>query len=321
MVISMTDIKKLGIVGCGFVGSTIAYTMMESGLFSEMVLVDINEEKARGEAMDLNHCLPFLSPMQIYQDSYEGLRDAAVVVIAAGANQRPGETRTDLLNKNVSIFRDIIGNITRVNSECILLVVTNPVDVLTYYTLEISGFPRERVIGSGTVLDSARLKHLIGEKLKVDSRNVHTFILGEHGDSEFPVWSSANVSGIDMVDYCPICDKCGDICELYGIFDFVRDSAYEIIEAKGATYYAIAQAAKRIITSIVRDEKTILPVSTLVSGHYGVDGICLGVPSVVGRGGAEHVLDIPLDDTEAEKLRSSAEKMKELIAELDGVMV
>lgn len=317
----MTDIKKIGIVGCGFVGSTIAYTMMESGLFSEMVLIDINKEKARGEAMDLNHCLPFLSPMQIYQDSYEGLEGAAVVVIAAGANQKPGETRTDLLHKNVSIFRDIIGNITRVNSECILLVVTNPVDVLTYYTLEMSGFPKERVIGSGTVLDSARLKHLIGERLEVDSRNVHTFILGEHGDSEFPVWSSANVSGIDMADYCPICDKCGDICELYGIFDFVRDSAYEIIEAKGATYYAIAQAAKRIITSIVRDEKTILPVSTLVSGHYGVDGICLGVPSVVGRGGVEHVLDIPLDEDEAKMLSDSAEKMKELIAELDGAVV
>ena len=317
----MTDIKKVGIVGCGFVGSTIAYTLMESGLFSEMVLIDSNREKAKGEAMDLSHCLPFTSPMKIYDDDYEGLKDASIVIISAGVGQKPGETRIDLLHRNTAVFGDIIKKIKKVNGECILLVVSNPVDILTHVALRQSGFPASRVIGSGTVLDTARMKYLVGRHLGVDFRNVHTFIMGEHGDSEFPVWSSANVSGIDMDDYCPICDGCADMDELYDIFDYVRDSAYDIIKAKGATYYAIAQATKRIVTSIVRDEKTILPVSTLVSGHYGLEDVCLGVPAVIGSGGVEHVLDIPLSSMEKEQLIDSAEKLKSIALEIEGAFV
>lgn len=319
--ICMTDIKKVGIVGCGFVGSTIAYTLMESGMFTEMALVDANESKARGEAMDLNHCLPFLSPMQIYQSTYTGLENASIIIIAAGVNQKEGETRIDLLHRNVKIFRDIISRITEVNRECILLVVTNPVDILTYVTLQLSGFSPSRVIGSGTVLDTARLKYLVGSKLKVDSRNVHSFIIGEHGDSELAVWSSANVSGIDINDYCPICDNCSNMTELYGLFDYVKNSAYEIIKNKGATYYAIAQATKRIVTSIVNDESSILPVSTLVSGHYGINHICMSVPAVIGKNGVEHVLDIPLNDDEKRNLENSARTLEDLVKSLDlGVM-
>lgn len=313
----MSNIKKIGIVGCGHVGSTIAYTLMESGMFTEMALVDINEAKARGEAMDLNHCLPFLSPMQIYQSSYDGLADASIVVLAAGVNQKEGETRPELLHRNVKIFRSIVERIVDVNRDCILLVVTNPVDILTYVTLHLSGFPASRVIGSGTVLDTARLKYLVGEKLKVDSRNVHSFIIGEHGDSEFAVWSSANVSGIDINDYCPICDNCGDMDELYNMFDHVKNSAYEIIRNKGATYYAIAQATKRIIRSIINDEHTILPVSALVTGHYGIRDLCMSIPAVIGRNGVEHVLDIPLNADEARNLVHSAETLSALVHSLD----
>ncbi len=312
----MTDIKKIGVVGCGFVGSTIAYTIMESEMFNEMVLVDVNEAKARGEALDLAHCLPFLSPMQIYQSTYSGLADAAIVVIAAGVNQKEGETRLDLLTKNVKIFREIVSRITEVNRECIILVVTNPVDILTYVTLKLSGFDSSRVIGSGTVLDTARLKYLVGNRLRVDSRNVHSFIIGEHGDSELAVWSSANVSGIDLREYCDICEGCGGISELYGLFDYVKNSAYDIIRDKGATYYAIAQSAKKIIKSIVSDEDSILPVSTLVTGHYGLDDICLSVPAVIGRNGVKQVLDIPLNADEQRRLNMSAETISENIEKL-----
>lgn len=309
--------KKIGIVGCGNVGATIAYTMMESGLFTEMVLLDANEAKARGEAMDLNHCLPFIAPMQIYPGDYASLSDASIVVIAAGAGQKEGETRLDLLRRNLTIFEKIIRQIASVNRACILLVVSNPVDILTYFTHKLSGFPATRVIGSGTVLDTARLKYLVGSKLQVDSRNVHTFIIGEHGDSELAVWSSANVSGIDLQEYCPICDNCGSLHDLYGIFDYVKNSAYEIIRDKGATFYAIAQSTKRIITSIVNDEHTILPVSTLLDGHYGIDDLCMSVPAVVGASGVEHVLDIPLNPDEKQRLAHSAAVLRDAIQSLD----
>ncbi len=309
------NIKKIGIVGCGYVGATIAYTLMESGLFTEMVLVDKDAAKARGEAMDLNHCLPFLSPMTIYESDYSGLRDAFIVVLAAGVGQKPGETRIDLLQRNIAVFRDVVQNIARINQDCILLVVTNPVDLMTYVTCSLSGFPANRVIGSGTVLDTARMKYLMGRRLQVDSRNVHTFIIGEHGDSELAVWSSANVSGIDLDDYCALWEDVGTLEGLRGIFDHVKNSAYQIIQDKGATYYAIAQATKRIVTAIVNDEHAILPVTSLLTGQYGLSDICLSVPAVVGASGTEHILDIPLSKTEEERLHQAAAKLKNCMNE------
>ncbi len=318
----MVDNKKIGIVGCGFVGATIAYTLMESEMFNEMVLIDVNEAKARGEALDLSHCLPFLAQMQIYQSSYIGLENASIVVVAAGTNQKEGETRLDLLNRNVKIFREIISRISEVNRECIILVVSNPVDILTFAALKLSGFQSSRVIGSGTVLDSARLKYLVGNRLGVDSRNVHSFIIGEHGDSELAVWSSANVSGIDLDEYCRISDKVNSISELYPLFDYVKNSAYDIIRDKGATYYAIAQSTKRIIKSIVSDDNSVLPVSTLVEGHYGLHDICLSVPAIIGHGGVKEVLDIPLNDDELNRLYSSAETIRRSINGLElGVKI
>ncbi len=313
----MTDIKKIGVVGCGFVGSTIAYTMMESEMFNEMALVDINDAKARGEALDMSHCLPFLSQMSIYRSTYSGLEGASIVVVAAGANQKEGETRLDLLHRNVKIFREVITRISEVNRDCIILVVSNPVDILTYAALKISGFKSSRVIGSGTVLDTARLKYLVGHRLGVDSRNVHSFIIGEHGDSELAVWSSANVSGINLDEYCRISGGVSEVSELYPLFDYVKNSAYDIIRDKGATYYAIAQSTKRIIKSIISDDDSILPISTLVDSHYGLSDICLSVPAIVGRDGVKQVLDIPLSDDEKRRLNLSAQTIAENIAKLD----
>lgn len=308
------QMQKIGIVGCGNVGATIAYTVAQSKLFSEIVLIDRDEEKARSEVMDLSHCLSFLAPMSIYQGTYEKLSGAGIVVIAAGANQEEGEDRLALAQKNAKIIEDIVPRIAAVNQECILLLVTNPVDILSYEAYRLSGFDPCRVIGSGTVLDSGRLKYLVGERLNVDHRNVHTFIIGEHGDSELAVWSSANVSGIDLDDYLTMCG--GGLGDLYGTYESVVSSAYEIIQGKGATYYAIAQAALRIIRSIARDENTILPVSTLISGHYNIDDVYLSVPCVVGKGGVKHVLDIPLNEDESSRLHKSAERLRQVLDSL-----
>ncbi len=313
----MAELRKCAIIGCGQVGSSCAYTFMQSGIFEELVLIDINREKAEGEAMDLNHGLPFRSPMKIYAGDYKDLEDAYIIVIAAGANQNEGESRIDLLSRNAKIMKNITDSIVKVTKEAILLVVSNPVDILTYMILHFSGYPSSRVIGSGTVLDTARLKYLVGRELDVDNRNVHTFIIGEHGDSELAVWSSANISGIDIADYVKVSGKCSDMECLYPLYYEVRDSAYNIIKRKGATYYAIAEAVLRICECIVRDEHSVLSVSTLCNGHYGINDICIGVPSIVGRQGVEKVLDIPLDDYEKLQLQKSVFALTELVESLD----
>ena len=279
----MHNYKKCGVIGCGNVGATTAYTLMISGLFTEIVLVDIDTVKASGEAEDIAHGIPFNSPSDIYAGNYDDLSDAGIVIITAGVSQRQGETRLDLLQRNTKVFSSIIDNLKKTNFDGIILVVTNPVDILTYITIAMSGYDSKKVLGSGTVLDTARLKQLMGKELQVDPRNIHTFIIGEHGDSELPVWSSANISGIDISSFC---HKCSDSCneEIFEeIFEDVRDSAYRIINAKGSTYYAIAEAVHRIVEAIVRDERAILPVSALLEGQYGINGICLGVPCVIGK--------------------------------------
>ena len=308
--------RKCAVIGCGFVGATTAYALLKSKLFSEMVLLDIDRQKAYGEAEDLSHGLSFNTPMDIYVGDYPDLSDCNIVILAAGAGQKDGETRLDLLSKNIHIFESIISNIRRFCANAILLVVTNPVDILTQITLKLSGFPKERVIGSGTVLDTARLKYLLGKRFNVDMRNVHAFIIGEHGDSELPVFSSANISGIDLPHFCAASCKSGELCtyeSLYPVFDEVKNSAYRIIEGKGATYYAIAEATVRIVSAIVRDEKAILPVSAYVKDYYGANDICIGVPCIIGKDGIEDVLKIPLNAEEQEKFRHSASVIREAI--------
>ncbi len=308
--------RKIGIIGCGFVGAATAYTLMQTRLFSEMVLIDNNMEKAEGEAEDISHGLLFSSPQKIYAGSYDDLTDASIIIITAGANQKPGETRLDLVGKNVEIFKSIIPEITKRNMDAILLVVANPVDILTYVALRLSGYPEERVIGSGTVLDTARLKYELGRHLSVDSRSVHSFIIGEHGDSEIVAWSSANVSGIPLHDFCSMRGYHNHDEEMRRIADKVKNSAYKIIKRKGATYYGIAMSVKRICEAIVRDEHSVLPVSSMMHGEYGISDIALSMPAIVGIKGIETHVPISLDYEESEELKKSASILKETIASL-----
>lgn len=313
----MVNIQKAAVIGCGFVGSTIAYTLMQKGTFSELVLIDAVQAKGEGEAMDISHGLPFAHSMDIKSGTYEDIADASVVIITAGANQKPGETRLDLVQKNSRIMKSIIGEIKRVGCEGILLIVSNPVDILTQVALTESGFPKERVIGSGTVLDTARLKYLLSEKLDVDSRNVHAFIAGEHGDSELAVWSCANVYGIGIRDFARLRGFDDFSAEMDEIYHAVRDSAYEIIERKGATYYGIGMAAARIAEAIVRDSHTVAPISVSLNGEYGLEGLCLSIPTVIGNKGAEQILEINLNEEEKEKLKKSAEELKEVLSQIE----
>ncbi|NLX63951.1 MAG: L-lactate dehydrogenase [Clostridiaceae bacterium] len=312
------EIQKVTVIGAGFVGSTTAYTLMLNGLFSELVLIDINMTKARGEAMDLNHGLPFAKPVKIYQGSYEDSKDSDLIIITAGANQKEGETRLDLVHKNTAVFKSIISEIVKYNSpeNTILLVVTNPVDILTYVTWKLSEFPINRVLGSGTVLDTARFKYLIGEHTGVDARNVHGYILGEHGDTELAAWSITSIAGMPIDVYCEKCGKCKDCNELDKIYNQVRNAAYEIINAKGATYFAVALAVERIVEAIMRDEHSILTVSSILQGQYGISDIAISVPTVVDRNGINRVLEVPLSENEQKLLHHSAQTLKNIIKEL-----
>ena len=313
----MINIQKAAIIGCGFVGTSIAFSLVQKGIFSELVLIDANEKKAEGEAMDLSHGLPFTKPMEIRAGSYEDIADCAMIIITAGANQKPGETRLDLVHKNVEISKSIIPKIVEKNQEATLLIVSNPVDIMTYVALKLSGYPRHKVIGSGTVLDTARLKYLLSRHLDVDSRSIHAFIIGEHGDSELAVWSAANVSGIPLNHFCELRGYFDHMESMDRIYQSVRDSAYEIIEKKGATYYGVAMAVCRIAESVIRNEHSIMPISVYLDGLYGLHDICLSIPTVVGQEGAEKVLDIPLDLMEMGKLVYSAEELKKIIGELE----
>ena len=305
--------RKVGIIGCGFVGSSSAFALMQSGLFSEMVLNDVATERAEGEALDISHGLTFSKPMKIYAGGYDDMMDCSIIVITAGAGQKPGETRLDLVKKNVGIFKGIIPEIAKRKYEGILLIVANPVDILTYAAIKLSGFPENRVFGSGTVLDTARLKYLLGEHLSIDNRSVHAFIIGEHGDSEIAAWSSANVSGIPLNDFCELRGHIEHDASMQRIAEDVKNSAYEIIKKKKATYYGIAMSVRRICEAIIRDEKSILPVSSMQHGEFGISGVSLSIPAIVGRQGVERVVPIDLSPEEKKELIASADTLKKVI--------
>ena len=307
---------KVAIIGCGFVGSASAFALMQSGLFTEMVLLDANHQKAEGEAEDIVHGIPFGRPMQIYAGDYDDIADAAIIVITAGANQKPDETRLDLVHKNIAIFQSIIPEITKRDFEGILLIVANPVDILTYTALKLSGYPENRVLGSGTVLDTARLKYALGEHLSVDSRSVHSFIIGEHGDSEIAVWSSANVAGVPLDQFCEMRGHYNHETAMKEIAESVKNSAYEIIAKKHATYYGIAMSVKRICECIMRNEKSVMPVSSMMHGEYGIEGMCLSMPAVVGSEGVETHVPITMNEEETKKLQESAATLKEIIEDI-----
>ena len=304
--------RKVAVIGCGFVGSSSAFALMQSGLFSEMVLIDADTKRAEGEAMDISHGISFARPMQIYAGNYDDITDAAIIVITAGANQKPDETRLDLIKKNAAIMKSIVGEIKKRDFGGILLIVSNPVDILTLIALKESGYPSNRVIGSGTVLDTGRFKYLLGEHLDVDSRSVHAFIIGEHGDSEIAAWSNARIGGLKVNDFCELRGHFNHEQSMKKIFEDVRNSAYEIIERKHATYYGIAMAVKRICEAIVRNEKSILPVSSLMIGEYGLNDVVLSIPAVVGETGVQKVIPIELNDEELAKLKDSANILKDI---------
>lgn len=309
---------RIAIVGTGAVGTTFAYALMISGLVEEIVLIDANKEKAEGEAMDLNHGQAFVRPVTLWAGDYADCQQADIIVLTAGARQKVGESRLELVGRNAAIFRDIVDKILSVGFKGIFLVVTNPVDALTYATWKFSGFPRNKIIGSGTVLDSARFRHLIAEHCRVAPQSVHAYIFGEHGDSEVAAWSLTNIAGARLMDYCPHCDRNHDSCseEMKDVFKEVQSAAYKIIEAKGATFYAISLALVSIVQAIIRDENRVLPVSSVLDGYYGISDVALSVPTVVNRNGVDRILHLPLEPEEIKALQNSAAVLKETIQSL-----
>ena len=309
----MINNRKAVIVGTGFVGSSTAYCLSQKGLYNEIVLIDYNKARAEGEAMDISHGIPYSSPMDIRAGDYPDAKDASIAIITAGAAQKPGETRLQLINKNAAIMRSVVRSLVDNGFEGILLIVANPVDVLTHVALVESGFPASRVIGSGTVLDTARYKYLISQKLNIDAKNVHGIIVGEHGDSEFPVWSITNIGGIPIKEFSEMRGIYNHEEAMKDIYESVRDSAYHIIERKGATYYGVATAVTHICEVICKDRHMMLPVSCELDGQYGLKGIALSVPAIIGRDGIEVVLDYPLSENEKGLLCASAKTLKDII--------
>jgi L-lactate dehydrogenase len=307
---------RVAIIGAGNVGATFAYSLLLSGLASEIVLIDNNRAKAEGEAMDLNHAMPLSRPVRVWAGSYEDCADATITVITAGSAQRPGETRLDLVHRNTAIFRQIVPSIIQHNPHGILLIATNPVDILTYVALKLSGLPRSQVIGSGTVLDTARFRYMLSQHFGVDPRSVHAYIIGEHGDSEVPVWSLANIAGMRLPQFCAVNGLGCDQPVLDTIFAQTRDAAYAIIERKGATYYAIATGLTRICEAILRDQATVLSVSSYIEDYYGISGVCLSLPSVVDLGGVERIIYLDLSPDEIEGLQKSASLLRQSIDQL-----
>jgi len=311
------NFRKVVIVGAGDVGAAFAYALLQSGTAQEIVLIDSRHELAEGQALDLAHGLPFVPSTVVRAGSPDDYADAAVIVITAGARQKPGESRLDLLRRNALILGQIVGEITARDSQAVIVVATNPVDVLTYAALKRTGWPRNRIIGSGTVLDTARFRYLLSTHCNVDVRNVHAYILGEHGDSEVAIWSMTNLAGMSMDNYCPACHKCGDWRqERDRIVTEVKGSAYHIIEAKGSTCYAIGLALVRIVGAILRNERSVLTVSTLLEGKYGLNDVCLSVPCIVSQSGAERILEGKLADEEQKALHESASVLKKKLIEL-----
>jgi L-lactate dehydrogenase len=303
--------SKVAIVGAGFVGTTFAYSLLIRGLVSQIVLIDSDKDRVEGEAMDLSHGLSFVEPAEIRAGEYSDCENADVVVITAGGARKSGQSRLDLAAENFAMMRQVVSKITEYNKKCILLVVTNPLDVMTYAALKLSGLSSTKVIGSGTMLDTARLRYSLGQYLEVDTRNIHAYVIGEHGDSEVPVWSLANVAGIRLKDYCPLCKRPYDNELFNELFLKVRNAGAEIIKKKGRTNYSIGLSLTKIVESIIRNENSILTVSCYLENYHGVSDVCLSVPAVVNRDGLKEIIALPLDEKEKAEFQKSAEIVKE----------
>lgn len=308
--------KKIAIIGAGFVGSTAAYTIMMDGAARQIALIDQDKSKAEGHALDLMHGIQFAHSTQIIAgDSFELVKDAKIVIISAGIAQKVGQTREELLEKNALIFKQIVPQITKYNKDCILLVVTNPLDVMTYLTYKISEFPPCRVIGSGTVLDTARLRYLLGAEFKISPKDISAYILGEHGDSQFVWWSCANIAGIPLNKISP---HSVDFFE--NIHQKVKNAVYEVISKKGATYYAIALVISKIVRAILLDQSRVFTVSTLLKNYQGISDVCLSVPTVIRENGICQQLEIELDQNELKMFNDCARKIKAEIAYVEKIV-
>lgn len=312
-------VNRVVLIGTGLVGSSYAFAMLNQGVAEELVLIDLNKEKSEGDAMDLNHGVPFApSTTKIWFGDYSDCRMADIVVICAGANQKPGETRLDLVEKNTRIFKGIVEQIMENGFGGIIIVATNPVDILTYAAWKFSGLPKDRVIGSGTILDTARFRFLLGQYFNIDSRNVHAYIIGEHGDTELPLWSHADIAGRPLSDWVKTSESYLKK-DLEEIFLNVRDAAYHIIERKGATYYGIAMGLVRLTKAILQNENSVLTVSSYLNGEYGHEGLYIGVPSIVNRGGVRGIIELDLDEDEKQKFDHSVSVLKNALKTVDQV--
>ncbi len=307
---------RVGLVGTGMVGASFAYALMQSGLANELTLIDANAARAEGEAMDLSHGLPFVGPMRIRAGGYELLAGCDLVVITAGANQRPGQTRLDLLKTNAAVIRDVVPRVVAANPTGVILVASNPVDILTQIAADLAGLPPGHVFGSGTILDTARFRYLLGEHLGVNSQSVHAYILAEHGDSAVAVWSSATIAGVALAEFTGPAGQRLDQAAADQVFENTRRAAYEVIQRKGSTYYAIGLGLRTIVEAVLRDQHTVLTVTTPMTGMLGVQGIALSLPTLVSHGGAEKVLEIPMSPEELEAFRKSGEILK---AQLESI--
>jgi L-lactate dehydrogenase len=303
-------LRRVSIVGTGNVGTTYAYALLLSGLASEIVLIDTNRAKAEGEAMDLNHAVPFTHPTRVWAGDYPDCKGSVITVLTAGAGQKPGETRLDLVKKNAAIWRQIVPEVVKHNPTGLLLVATNPVDVLTYFAGKLSGLPSERVIGSGTILDTARFRYLLSQHFGVDARSVHAYIIGEHGDSEVPIWSLANIAGMRLPEFCRAQGIACDQAAMDSIFAQTRDAAYHIIKRKGATFYAVAAGLMSITQAVLRNQRSVLSISSLIHDYYGLNDVCFSLPTVVSSAGVEQVLRLELSQDEVTKLKHSAEVLR-----------
>ncbi len=314
---SINNRRKVAVVGAGVVGSTFCYALAQSGLADEIALIDRNEKLVRGQVLDLVHGQPFFPTVAIHVGDASDYADARVIVVTAGAAQRPGETRLQLLQKNAAVIRGIVAEVVDRGSEAVLVIVTNPVDVMTHVAIRHAGWERGRVLGSGTVLDSARLRYLLSRHCGIDAHNVHGYVLGEHGDSEFAAWSLTHVAGTPIDAFCAGCGRCPDwAAERRRIEQEVRDSAYHIIDYKGATHFAVGLALVHITRAILRGEHSVLSVSTMLDGEFGLRDVCLSVPCIVSARGVKRIIESALPEPEMAALRSSAATLRRAIDEL-----
>jgi L-lactate dehydrogenase len=304
--------RKVVVIGAGSVGTTYIYALLSTGLASEIALIDIDKKRVEGEVMDLSHGLPFIPPVSVKQADYSDCSDAQMIVITAGAKQKQGQSRMELVRENAKIVNSICARIKKYDTNATLVMVTNPVDTLTQLALQKLDWPHRRIIGSGTVLDTARLKYMLSSHCGIDARNIHAYVIGEHGDSEVTLWSLAHIAGVSIEKYCQICKGCDSQKYHAKIVEQVRDSAYHIIDYKGATFYGIGLSLVRISGAILRNEKSVLTVSTMLNGEYNIKGVCLSVPCVVGSTGVEKIIDGELTVGEQAALKNSSDKLRKV---------